>query len=189
MKFSVTKLLLLVFLVCSCFTGGSYASSDSNPATVWFIMTPYSDKIIPGDTVTITYDVTGINRNTTTPDDIKNEKLKDAYVYINSNPPNLLDGASGYTDENGEFTATFTVPDDLYERTAFSLFPPSDPKPHTFPMEAVAIKNGVQEASNTFYVTVLPKSEPQLPEFPSIALPIAAILSLIVIFGRKKNIV
>jgi predicted secreted protein len=50
---------------------------------------------------------------------------------------------------------------------------------------------GLESNSNAFTLTinVQTSNSASVPEFPSVAVPVAAILGLVVIFGRKKNMV
>jgi hypothetical protein len=172
------KVLLLSLLFVCCCTGNACASDvlgmslSTNPAPPFW----------PGEQVTMKVSVSPVQSG--------------AFVAIQSeHPPTGSTStffASGYTDTNGEFTAIYTVPSDAYTwaqtsssrvgRICFTaLCPPLGSS--DFPLATNTI--GRAQSLDEYYS--ITQSGPQLPEFPSVVIPVAAIIGLILIFGKKKN--
>lgn len=165
MRINVTILLLLTVFVCSCCTGNAYASNvvgmglSFNPAPPFW----------PGEKVAITASV--------------EPSQPGAYVKIQSEYAPGYDGgyfASGYTDSNGEFTGIYTVPDDAFEWASQSA---SQQDSICFTGICTDSETGWVQSLD-YYCNIVSKG-PELPEFPSLVLPMVAVLGLVFIIGRR----
>lgn len=171
MKINTKILLLSAIFICSCFTGSAYASNveamdlSFNPAPPFW----------PGEKVTVTVDVVPIQSG--------------AYVRLQSQLGDYF--ASGYTDNEGKFSGDYIVPNDAYQW--IQDHPPIDSI--YFSASCPEIGNGPQAnneewvQSIDYYCRIVPEkpADPQLPEFPSMVLPVVAIIGLIAVFGRRKE--
>jgi hypothetical protein len=85
--------------------------------------------------------------------------------------------ASGYTDTNGKFTANYIIPDDAFDWVQNKVF-------NTGYLCFQTTLPDYYSSSMDIYCQIVPKTD--VPEFPSVVVPIAAILGLVTIFGRKR---
>jgi hypothetical protein len=180
MNFNIRIHLLLTVLVCICCAGNAYALIPTNtPVDPPYVMAALSFNPGPpfyeGEHVVVTASLT---LTSTIPLEIQGVAMKIA------SENRLIDG-EGFTDEHGRYTFETTIPIGAYNSAKSGGFPGS------LAVYAVGTYNGLSGLKTTdsfdYYCKIVPN--PNIPEFPSVAVPVAAILGLVVIFGHKKNMV
>lgn len=87
--------------------------------------------------------------------------------------------AEGYTDSNGKFTGVYIVPDDALEFAQHAEY-------GAIRFTAVCPEANSQSADIPCKIMPKPAEEPQIPEFPSIVVPVVAVLGMVAIVGRRK---
>jgi hypothetical protein len=166
MKISIRKLLLLAILACCFCTGSAYAYEMSNVFMISFNPEP---PFWPGEHVEVSTTIDYLGPTGPIP-------VEGATVNFETDVSGYF--ASGLTDKNGLFKAEYIVPNDYFKLLTV------DPGHIIF--TGFAEKDG-KRATAAFepHCKIIPK--PELPEFPTIAIPVVALLGLVLINGRRKD--
>jgi hypothetical protein len=94
--------------------------------------------------------------------------------YSNNLWGNYYQVSSSYPDTSGNAVILFSPPNTLT----------ANADPYKIELRYTNINS--EDGSEFLYLYVLSKNQTNIPEFPSIAIPVAAVLGLVAIIGRKK---
>ncbi|RPJ77793.1 MAG: PEF-CTERM sorting domain-containing protein [Alphaproteobacteria bacterium] len=165
MEINAKIILLLTIFMCSFCTGNACASNVVNMDISFNPKHPYW----PGEQVTVTTTVVPAQAG--------------AYVKLQCEHRGFF--ASGYTDSNGKFTGVCTIPADALDLVKRSSTMGSLTFTAICPQQGEQATNDQWAQSNDVPCQIVSKA--QAPEFPSIALPVATVIGLVAIIGRKKS--
>ncbi|MGB9940429.1 PEF-CTERM sorting domain-containing protein [Methanosarcina sp.] len=159
MRINIKMFLLLTVFIFSCCAGNAYASDVIGISMPTFSPQP---PFWPGEHVQVTTTVGPAQAG--------------VYVQLQSELGGYF--AEGYTDSDGKFTGVYIVPDYALEWAESSVT-------GGIRFSAYCPDSGMQSGDVTCKIIAKPDG-PQVPEFPSMVLPIATILGLVVVIGRRK---